>query len=34
VNWERKTGDSAHLAREDGEAVSATSFVAGVRFWF
>ena len=34
VNWERKTGDSARYARGDGEAVSATSFVAGVRFWF
>ena len=34
VNWERQIGDSARYAREDGEAVSATSFVAGVRFWF
>lgn len=34
VNWERKTGDSARYAREDGEGVSATSLVAGIQFWF
>lgn len=34
ANWERKTGDGARYAREDGETVSATSLVAGVRFWF
>lgn len=34
VNWERKTGDSARFARNAGEAASATSFIAGVRFWF
>jgi copper resistance protein B len=34
VNWERKTGDSARYAREDGEGVSAASLVAGIQFWF
>jgi copper resistance protein B len=34
VHWERKFGDTASYARAAGEGVSATSFVAGVRFWF
>jgi copper resistance protein B len=34
VNWERKTGNTARLARDEGEGVSATSLVLGVRFWF
>jgi copper resistance protein B len=34
VNWERKIGDSARYARGHGEAVSATSVVAGIQFWF
>ena len=34
VNWERKLGDTARLARADGERASATSLVMGVRFWF
>lgn len=34
VNWERKLGDSARYARAAGEEASATSLVAGVRFWF
>ena len=34
VSWERKVGDSARFARARGDRVQATSFVAGVRFWF
>jgi len=34
VSWERKTGRTADYAREDGERVGGSSFVAGVRFWF
>ncbi|MHA6765825.1 copper resistance protein B [Sphingobium ummariense] len=34
VNWERKLGDTARFAREEGEGASATSLVVGVRFWF
>jgi copper resistance protein B len=34
VSWDRKAGDTARLARAEGEGASETSFVAGVRFWF
>ena len=34
VSYDRKLGDTARFARADGERVQATSFVAGVRFWF
>ncbi|NIJ16181.1 copper resistance protein B [Sphingobium vermicomposti] len=34
VNWERKLGDTARFTRAAGDDASATSFVAGVRFWF
>lgn len=34
VNWERKLGDTARFARQQGEGASATSLVAGIRFWF
>ncbi|MFB0874230.1 MULTISPECIES: copper resistance protein B [unclassified Sphingobium] len=34
VNWERKFGDTARLARAEGERASATSLVMGIRFWF
>lgn len=34
VHWERKVGDSADYARAEGEDVSATSLVTGLRFWF
>ena len=34
INWERKLGDTARYARAADELVSATSLVAGVRFWF
>ena len=32
--YERKVGDSARFALARGDRVQATSFVAGVRFWF
>ena len=34
ITWTRKAGDTARFARQDGESVEDTSFVAGVRFWF
>jgi len=34
VNWERKLGNTADLARAEGEGVERTAFVAGFRFWF
>lgn len=34
VNWSRRLGDTADLAREEGEPVDDISFVVGVRFWF
>ncbi|MAD38246.1 MAG: copper resistance protein CopB [Tistrella sp.] len=34
VNWERKLGETADFARDDGESVDDLSFVAGVRLWF
>lgn len=34
VSWERKFGDTARMAREAGDKPEATSFVAGIRFWF
>lgn len=34
VNWERKLGRTARMARASGEAAGTTSFVAGIRFWF
>lgn len=34
VNWERGVGETADLARADGENVGAVSAVAGVRLWF
>ena len=34
ISWERKLGDTADFARAAGDRVQATSFVAGVRFWF
>ncbi len=34
VNWERKFSDTGRFARSAGESRSATSFVAGLRFWF
>ncbi len=32
--WERKLGQTADYARDDGETVDNRSFVTGVRFWF
>lgn len=34
VSWERKIGQTADFARDEGEDVDALSFVAGVRFWY
>lgn len=34
VAWERKVGDSADYAREEGENPSQFSWIAGLRFWF
>lgn len=34
VEWHRKTGETARLARLGGEDVSAINIVAGIRFWF
>jgi copper resistance protein B len=34
VSYLRKTGATARLSRAAGEDVHATSFVAGIRFWF
>jgi copper resistance protein B len=34
VSWTRKLGDTADLARDEGEDTSNVSLVAGVRFWF
>ena len=34
VNWERKLGGTARMARAGGDNASVASFVMGVRFWF
>ena len=34
VNWERRFGGTADFAREEGEAVSSATFVAGLRAWY
>lgn len=34
VSWQRKIGDTAKFARREGERVSSTSFVLGMRIWF
>lgn len=34
VHWERKLGETADFARDEGESVDALSVVAGVRFWY
>ena len=34
VNWEKKFGDTADLARAEGEQTSETQVVAGIRAWF
>ena len=34
VNWVRKLGDTAELARADGEDVDVLGFVVGIRLWF
>lgn len=34
VSWHRKVGNTADLARDEGEDIDVTSFVAGIKFWF
>jgi len=34
VHWEKKLGDTADLARDQGEDTSDLQLVAGFRFWF
>lgn len=34
INWDRKLGETADLARDDGERVDSFAIVAGLRFWF
>jgi copper resistance protein B len=34
VTWDRKWGDTADLARGEGEAVEDTRWIAGLRIWF
>ncbi len=34
VSWERRFGDTARLARVDGEGTGGFAFVAGLRAWF
>ncbi|MGE4219904.1 MAG: copper resistance protein B, partial [Alphaproteobacteria bacterium] len=34
VQWERKLGETASIARKHGEDPAALSFVAGMRVWF
>jgi len=34
VNWERKLGQTADIARDEGEDIEIPSFVAGIRLWF
>jgi len=34
VSWSRKLGNTADMAEADGENINATSFVAGIWFWF
>lgn len=34
INWDRKLGGTASLARAQGEDPDALSFVTGIRFWF
>ncbi|WP_020682345.1 copper resistance protein B [Marinobacterium rhizophilum] len=34
VNWEKKFGDTADFARDDGEDTESTTFLLGVSAWF
>jgi copper resistance protein B len=34
VSWSRKLGDTADLARDEGESIDILSFVIGVKIWF
>ncbi|WP_415899744.1 copper resistance protein B [Neptuniibacter sp. QD48_11] len=34
IHWEKKFGDTADFAREEGEDTNDTQFVMGIRIWF
>ncbi len=34
ISWERKLGETAQMARREGEDVDVFAVVAGIRFWF
>lgn len=34
ISWERKLGETAQMARREGEDVDTFAVVAGIRFWF
>ena len=34
VNWNKTYGDTANFSRDEGEDVSDTQFVVGIRAWF
>ena len=34
ISWLRKIGDTAKFARREGDRVSSTSLVLGMRIWF
>ena len=34
VSWHRKLGDTADLAKDEGEDIDVVSFVAGIKLWF
>lgn len=34
ISWERKLGETAQMARHEGEDVDAFALLVGVRFWF
>jgi copper resistance protein B len=34
VHWAKKYGETADMARQDGEKVSSTKLIAGLRFWY
>ncbi|WP_413629942.1 copper resistance protein B [Novosphingobium sp. JCM 18896] len=34
VSWQRKFGETADLARQNGGSTGGVNFVAGIRAWF
>ena len=34
ISWERKIGETADIAQDEGEDIDTLSFVTGIRFWF